>query len=223
MYHRDSYKIDRMNKRKSKLVIFFLLFSGIVYAQGIKFSANVGNLVCQTDLFKKQILNGETAFGYEASLFNGFSLSFSIGTNKISFDYYDSSFNQVFNIRSFVVFPLEIRKYYKTDDKNSFFAGIGVSGNYCLSDKREYRNFTYSKIEKKSFTGFNIGLTGTIGYKKNITPNSSIAFSVLIATDLTTNYKNNMDKIRFDKSFFSFSYSIKTLKTMIKCSKRKIK
>lgn len=191
------------------VVCFFLLFS-CLNAQDVKFNFNIGTASGEMKYLKKQMPNTEALIGYESSSKNDFPFCVSVGISRVKFDYYDTLFNQVYNQKTFITIPLEIRKYYKAPNpKRSIFFGIGLVGNFCVSDRKEIRNFWNSATQKESFTGFNISASCAAGYKSYITTNSSIAISLLGQVDFITSYTKDINEIRFVKTFLSLTYATK--------------
>jgi hypothetical protein len=190
--------------------ILTLLLVGVVLSaksQELKFSFNTGVALGETSGFKKNMLNTEALIGFEGNVARGLILATSLGISKIRFDYQEIPASLVFNQKTSIVFTAEFKKIIPLpSSKNYFFAGIGAVENFALFDKKEIYSNNVKTTQTKSIKGFNVAIMVDFGYRAYFTPKSSVSLSLSTQNDVIKNYKNDADKIKYDKILGSVTY-----------------
>ena len=199
-----------MMKRNRIFLMFLILELGYLRSatQSINLDLKMGYATGTMKLLKKNMLYEETTLGYETKPSINFAQRFSLGISKVKFDYYDTSFNQVYSEKTFLTLPIEFRKYQGPQNAgNKTFWQVGLTGNLLLKDKNEIRNVTGLTKQTKDFTGFNLGLNIGAGLRTRIGGGSALVFAFSVQKDIFTSYKNEFDKIKFQKLQLGVGFS----------------
>lgn len=200
--------MDLIKLAASIIVSISMKSVSLVKAQEFNFLFNIGTASGKTNLYKKIVPNTEALVGYQFDISNNYTIAFSVGVSRVKLDYYDQFINQIYNKRTFVTIPIGFKKHYKSPNKrNSLFFGFGGYYNYCLSDKKEIRSPTGVLRQKESFTGYNAGISGDLGFKSSLSSTSAVSFSIQAQKDIINKYKKGRDKITFEKTFITVIYS----------------
>jgi hypothetical protein len=185
-------------------------------AQNLRLSTGGGVALGETQFLKKNMLYSEFLIGYGLVAKKGIELSLSAGLSGVSFDYYDQSFNSVYNDRTFITIPMIIRKYNDSNNSGriSFCYGIGVSGSWSLKDRKKIKTSQSSVTSVENYTGFNFCISTELGVNYKINKSSFFTLSLKPQVDIFTNYSDNLNKIEIIKNMIDLAYvvSLRNLK-----------
>jgi hypothetical protein len=187
-----------------------VLFILNTQAQEILFSLNLGFGQAETIRFKKNTQCYNTLVGFEKLVSHNLKMTTFLGASNTKLDYIDSINNQVHNQKTYISFIVIAKKIMPIgESKNYFWVGIGVSENLAIIDKKEIYSLSNKITQSINPKGNNISFLSEIGYNQMITPKASISLSLGSQNDFIEKYRSEVDKIRYDKFFFSITYQIK--------------
>lgn len=191
---------------KYSLIIFLFVAPLIAYNQEWKLTNYVGYAKGKTNTFRKIMLATETSAGYEHPIGVELYLSLGVSASTLTFNYYDSMNLSVYNRKYFLGLPVSIKKYYYLSRASKGFVDFGFYGNYLFYDKKEIRNFLKDETVTGNWPGYNVGISGSIGFKTKIT--NSLFFDVSISgkLDYFTHFKNDSDKLKTNQRLLGISF-----------------
>jgi hypothetical protein len=191
---------------KYSLIIFIFVTPLIAYNQEWKLTNYVGYAKGKTNTFRKIMLATEISAEYEHPIGVNLYLGLGVSASTLTFNYYDRMNLSVYNGKYFLGLPVSIKKYYYLSRTSKGFVDFGFYGNYLFYDKKEFQNSFKEETVSRNWTGYNIGISGSIGFKTKIT--NSLFFDVSLSgkLDYFNHYKNDVDKLKTNQRLLGISF-----------------
>jgi len=187
------------------LLLNLLLIPCITFAQPIKLSSGMGYTIIKAPNMKKNALGTSNMIGTEFILKEFWYLSTMIGIQATKFDYNTGYDTSIYVSKYYLSLPVSIKNYYPVSKRLSIFIDMGVCFSYNFSTKNEiFTGNTYSKINNNA-NGMNIGAMFSFGFKTQITRKTGFDMHIYGQSDFASFYKNDIDKIKNDRTLLSLS------------------
>ena len=196
---------------KHRICFSLIVLPLFVFSQEIKFATGIGYTIAEINesKIKKVLLCREWMIGTEWPIRQSpLRVKISVGLRNMEFDFTEQTSREIFNRKTYVVFPFSILRYYKVSGKSSLFWDFGANASLLFLDRREVRFNQAQSLHKSWKLGWNLGAHSRVGFRTMINNRMSFDVGYFSGKDLLLKYKESNKEMKTTTKMLVSSISI---------------